>query len=63
MLTENLGLRIFSLFLAVLIWMQSVLVTEHKSIISLPVQLKSVPKNVTLENLPKTIPFEVKANA
>ena len=60
MLTENLGLRIFSLFLAVLIWMQSVLVTEHKSIISLPVQLKSVPKNVTLENLPKTIPFAVK---
>jgi len=57
---ENLGLRIFSLVLAVFIWLQSNLITEHRSVVSLPVSLKSVPKNITLEKLPSSIPFHVK---
>jgi FlaG/FlaF family flagellin (archaellin) len=57
---ENLGLRIFSLVLAVFVWLQSNLITEHRSVVSLPVNLKSVPKNITLEKLPSSIPFHVK---
>jgi len=57
---ENLGLRIFSLVLAVFVWLQANLITEHRSIVSLPVNLKSVPKNITLEKLPHSIPFHVK---
>jgi len=57
---ENLGLRIFSLLMAMFIWLQSVLIAEHRSVVNLPVNLKSVPKNITLERLPKSIPFQVK---
>ncbi|GAB1467999.1 hypothetical protein MASR2M64_06960 [Candidatus Cloacimonadota bacterium] len=60
MFRENLGLRIFSILMAMFIWLQSVLVTEHRSVVNLPVNLRSVPKNITLERLPKSIPFQVK---
>ena len=60
MLKDNLGLRIFSLVLAILIWLQSVLITEHRSTVNLPVHLRYIPKNITLENFPETIPFSVK---
>lgn len=60
MLKDNLGLRILSLVLAMLIWLQSVLISEHRSTVNLPVQLRFVPKNITLENIPDTIPFSVK---
>lgn len=60
MLKDNLGIRLFALMLAILIWLQSVLVSEHRSVISLPVNLRNLPQNITLENLPQTIPFAVK---
>jgi len=57
---ENWGLKIISLILAVFIWVQSLLLTEHRSVISMPVVLKNVPKNLTLERLPQNIPFSVR---
>jgi hypothetical protein len=57
---ENLGLKLFSLIMALFIWLQSVLITEQKGVINLPVVLRSVPRNLTLDNLPKTIPFNVR---
>ena len=60
MLKDNLGIRLFALFLAILIWLQSVLVSEHRSVVSLPVNLRNMPQNITLENLPQSIPFAVK---
>lgn len=46
--------------LAVFVWVQSQLTTEHRTVVGLPVNLKSVPKNITLERLPQSIPFQVK---
>jgi hypothetical protein len=60
MLKDNLGLRLFALFLAILIWLQSILVSEQRSVISLPLNLISLPQNITLENIPETIPFSVR---
>jgi YbbR domain-containing protein len=60
MLRENIGLRIISVLLALLIWLQSVLVAEQKSVLNLPINLRFVPQNVTLENIPERIPFSVK---
>ncbi|MDD4310781.1 MAG: hypothetical protein PHO32_10395 [Candidatus Cloacimonetes bacterium] len=61
MLSENLGLKVFSLLLAVFVWIQSLLVSEHRTVVNLQVSLKNVPKNITLERLPKSIPFSVRA--
>jgi len=60
MLKDNLGIRLFALFLAVLIWLQSVLVSEHRSVVSLPVNLRNMPQNITLESMPQKVPFTVK---
>ena len=60
MFRENLGLRIFALFMAVFVWLQSQLVNEHRTVVNLPVNLRSIPKNITLEKLPQNIPFIVK---
>lgn len=60
MFRENIGIRIVALLLAVLIWTQSVLVSEQKSVVNLPINLLYVPKNITLENIPETIPFAVR---
>lgn len=46
--------------LAIFIWVQSLLVSEHRSVVNLPVNLKSVPKNLTLQRLPQSIPFNVR---
>lgn len=59
MFKENLGLKLFALSLAILIWLQSVLVMEHKSKVNLPVRLNSLPADISLENMPTTIPFSV----
>jgi len=46
--------------MAVFIWVQSLLLTEHRSVVSMPIVLKNVPKNLTLERLPRSIPFSVR---
>ncbi len=60
MFRENLGIRIVAILLALLIWLQSVLVSEQKTVVELPVNLRFVPQNITLENFPERIPFNVK---
>ncbi len=60
MFHENLGLKLFSLLMAVFIWVQSLLISEHRTVIDLPVALKNIPKNLTLNSLPKSIPFAVR---
>jgi len=60
MFRENNGLRIVALVLAAMIWLQSVLVSEQRSVVSLPINLLYVPQNITLEDIPESIPFSVK---
>lgn len=60
MFKENNGLRIVALVLAAMIWLQSVLVSEQRSVVSLPINLLYVPQNITLEDIPESIPFSVK---
>ena len=60
MLQENLGLKILSLLIAVFVWLQSLLISEQKSVVNLPVALSSIPKNITLDNVPNHIPFNVR---
>ncbi|MBP7309845.1 MAG: hypothetical protein KA984_01005 [Candidatus Cloacimonetes bacterium] len=60
MFRENLGLKFLSVVIALLVWLQLQLSTEHRSVINLPVSLRSVPKNITLDRLPQSIPFNVK---
>ncbi|MDD3536488.1 MAG: hypothetical protein PHC50_10135 [Candidatus Cloacimonetes bacterium] len=60
MFKDNLTLRIVSLLFAIFIWLQSVLVSEQKSVVNLPINLMHVPQNITLENVPNKIPFQVK---
>ncbi len=60
MLKENLGLRIFAIFLAIIIWFQSVLVSEHRTVLSFPLNLQSVPPGITIEELPQKIGFNVR---
>jgi len=57
---ENLGLKLFSVLMAVFIWLQSLLVSEQHGVVNLPVSLKAIPKNITLNSLPKKIPFNVR---
>ncbi|MCB5272109.1 MAG: hypothetical protein LHW56_09735 [Candidatus Cloacimonetes bacterium] len=60
MFKDNLGLRLFALFLAMFIWLQSALISEQRSVVSLPINLLSVPQNITLENFPSAVPFAVR---
>lgn len=60
MLKDNLGLRFFALFLAMILWLQSALISEQRSVVSLPINLLSVPQNITLENFPSKVPFAVR---
>ncbi|MCB5262798.1 MAG: hypothetical protein LHW64_00860 [Candidatus Cloacimonetes bacterium] len=60
MLKDNLGLRLFALLLAIFLWLQSALISEQRSVVSLPINLLSVPQNITLENFPSSIPFAVR---
>ena len=46
--------------IAIIVWLQMQLSTEHRSVINLPVSLRSVPKNITLDKLPQSIPFNVR---
>jgi YbbR domain-containing protein len=60
MLKDNLGLRVFAMFLAVILWMQSILVSEQRSVVSFPLTLRDVPLGITLENIPEQLSFNVR---
>jgi len=59
MLQENIGLKVLSLIIAIFVWIQSLLISEQRSVVNLPLALLSIPQNITLEDFPKTIPFQV----
>lgn len=56
----NLGLKILSLLLAVVIWLQLTLSADHNAVLNLKLDLKNAPQSLTLENIPKSVPFTVR---
>jgi len=60
MLQENIGLKVLSLIIAIFVLIQSLLISEQRSVVNLPLALLSIPQNITLEDFPKTIPFQVR---
>lgn len=60
MLKGDIGLRLISILLAIVLWLQFVLVSEQRSVVDLPLNLSSLPADITLENIPETIPFAVR---
>jgi len=61
-LNKKLGLQIFSLCLALLIWLQITLRSQHRTVVNIPVVLENLSPDVSLSKLPKTIPFDVRGN-
>ncbi len=62
MFKENVNLKIVSLLLAIFIWMQTTLVSEHKTMVYLPVALVNIPENLSYDNLPQKVPFMVRGS-
>ncbi|MDP2173068.1 MAG: hypothetical protein Q8M98_09120 [Candidatus Cloacimonadaceae bacterium] len=57
---ENLGLKIFSLVLALIVWLQITLMAEHKTTVQLKVSLDNLPESIVLEDIPSSLPFHVR---
>jgi len=57
---KNLGLKAFSLILALVVWLQIALSSEHRTIVRLPVLLDNLSPQITLADLPRDVPFTVK---
>lgn len=57
---KNLGLKLFSLVLALIVWLQIALSSEHRTTVRLPVVLDNLPPEITLSDLPKDVPFSVR---
>ncbi len=62
MFKENISLKLISLLLAMFIWLQSTLVSEHKAVMYLPVALVNIPENLSFDNLPQKVPFVLKGS-
>lgn len=56
---QNIGLKVLSLILAILVWMQMQLLSEHRTIVKFQVNLENLPEEVTLADLPEKIPFHI----
>jgi YbbR domain-containing protein len=56
------GLIVLSVFLALLIWLQITLRSQHRTVVNFPVVLVNLSPDVSLSKLPKTIPFDVRGN-
>lgn len=56
---EYLGLKIFAVVLAFLLWMQSNLMSEHRTVLNLPVQFRNAPKDVSIKQMQEKIPYLV----
>lgn len=61
-MNKKLGLQIFSICLALLIWLQITLRSQHRTVVNFPVVLVNLSPDVSLSKLPKTIPFDVRGN-
>ena len=59
MRSEYLGLKIFAVALALLLWMQANLMSEHKTVLNLPVQFRNAPKDVSIKQKQEKIPYLV----
>jgi hypothetical protein len=57
---SNLGLKILSLALAIVIWLQITLTAEHNATVKLKLELLNAPQSLTLENIPESVPFSVR---
>ncbi len=60
MIRHNIGLKIFSVLLALFIWIQSILVSHHKTTVKFVVNLTKLPAHIALEDVPKTLSFGVR---
>lgn len=57
---QNLGLKIFALALALIVWVQITLMAEHKTTVNLKVSVENLPEGVIMEDTPQTLPFQVR---
>ncbi len=60
MIRHNIGLKIFSVLLALFIWIQSILVSYHKTTVNFVVNLTKLPAHIALDDVPKTLSFGVR---
>ncbi|MEF3694702.1 MAG: hypothetical protein V3576_05070 [Candidatus Cloacimonadota bacterium] len=56
---ELIWLKLLALALATLLWLQSVLVSEHKAVVNLPIVLLNNPDDLSIKEQPESIPFLV----
>lgn len=59
-MNNKLGLKILAVCLALLIWLQITLRSQHRTVVNFPVVLVNLSPDVSLSKLPKTIPFDVR---
>lgn len=59
---KNLGLKAFSLVLALVVWLQIGLSSEHRTIVRLPVLLDNISPEITFSDLPTHVPFNVRGS-
>jgi len=56
---EYLGLKIFAVILAALLWLQAALLSDHRAVINIPIQLTNAPKDVSIDKNQDSIPYIV----
>lgn len=56
---EYLGLKIFAVILAALLWLQSALLSVHRTVLNIPIQLTNAPKDVSIDKTQDSIPYIV----
>ncbi|MFA5510316.1 MAG: hypothetical protein GX122_04865 [Candidatus Cloacimonetes bacterium] len=56
---KNLGFKVFSVLLALILWLQVMLSAEHKTIMRFKVVMKDLPSKVVVRDAPKDIPFYI----
>jgi len=58
---HNIGLKLLAFLLAVVIWMQFMLLKNQVELIEIPVRMYNMPGNLAITNMPqKTVTFETK---
>lgn len=60
MFKNNLGLKLFALLLAVIVWIQLSLLSEHQSVVKLKIELSNAKAAPTLAKEIGSVPFNVR---
>ena len=60
MFKSNLSLKVFSLIMAVVIWVQLNLNADHQSVVKIRTQFKNVPRNQSELHQVRSVPFNVR---